>query len=273
MSQSDIDTIYKSLRLLPEFDGNPHDRCMRPETMEKALEYVQDELNTLYLQSRNENGPSHKKEWPPQSLSNQNFNLPLNNFVPKLSYAPTFPRQPLFNIPSTSRQPIQHHSQGWRSNNMPNNNSPRGFTRTQQMFRAPPPNYNPNSNVFKLPNKSYPQQNFTPRPMSGVNPFIPKVLPPTGRDWRLYGNPPPSNYFKTREVNMNEFDYDYNQNYNYYTDYYNCDPQDYYPTEQQPSVFHGEPYIYDESPIVEEIDQKVTSTENFHQVQKLDKPK
>ncbi|KAL4717654.1 hypothetical protein ACJJTC_000803 [Scirpophaga incertulas] len=204
MSQSDIDTIYKSLRLLPEFDGNPHVltrfihlcdqlvlahfntepgnelsnlalingilnkvtgpaamyinangiaenwsgirsriRCMRPETMEKALEYVQDELNTLYLQSRNENGPCHKKEWPPQSLSNQNFNLPLNNFVPKLSNAPTFPRQPLFNIPSTSRQPIQHHSQGWRPNNMPNNNSPRGFTRTQQMFRAPPPNYNP----------------------------------------------------------------------------------------------------------------------------------
>ncbi|KAL4720134.1 hypothetical protein ACJJTC_006496 [Scirpophaga incertulas] len=164
MSQSDIDTIYKSLRLLPEFDGNPHVltrfihlcdqlvlahfntepgnelsnlalingilnkvtgpaaryinangiaenwsgirsriRCMRPETMEKALEYVQDELNTLYLQSRNENGPSHKKEWPPQSLSNQNFNLPLNNFVPKLSNAPTFPRQPLFNIPSTSQ--------------------------------------------------------------------------------------------------------------------------------------------------------------------------
>lgn len=30
-------------------------RCMRPETIEKALEYVQEELNTMYLQHRNVN--------------------------------------------------------------------------------------------------------------------------------------------------------------------------------------------------------------------------
>lgn len=42
--------------------------------------------------------------------------------------------------------------------------------------------------------------------MSGVSHFVTKPLPPalTGHDWRRFGNPGPSNYFKSREMNFNE---------------------------------------------------------------------
>ncbi|XP_061385253.1 LOW QUALITY PROTEIN: uncharacterized protein LOC133320633 [Danaus plexippus] len=57
----------------------------------------------------------------------------------------------------------------------------------------------------KLPNSpQQPQQPFKPRPMSGVSHFIPRNLPPTGHDWRKFGNPPPSNYFKTHHMNAEE---------------------------------------------------------------------
>ncbi|XP_053606971.1 uncharacterized protein LOC128679814 [Plodia interpunctella] len=96
----------------------------------------------------------------------------------------------------------------------------RGPSRTQQIFGAPPPNYNPRSNVFALPQR--PQNaNNAPRPMSGVSHFAPKPLPPSGHDWRRFGNPPPSNYFKTREMNVNEcYDYQYDP----YNDSYDNQP-------------------------------------------------
>jgi hypothetical protein len=131
-------------------------RCMRPESMEKALEFVQEELNTLYLQERNE-GPS-RKEWG--QPSNNRYNLPLNNFAQKLpSFNMPGPSRPhVFNIPGPARQqamPVQH-TQGWKPNVMHQMQHPRGLTRTQQIFRTPPPNYSPQSNVFRLTNR--PQQ-------------------------------------------------------------------------------------------------------------------
>lgn len=55
--------------------------------------------------------------------------------------------------------------------------------------------------------------------MSGVSNFVSKPLPPrlTGHDWQRQGNPPPTNYFKSREVNFNETYEDYDQ---YYPEYY-----------------------------------------------------
>lgn len=56
--------------------------------------------------------------------------------------------------------------------------------------------------------------------MSGVSHFTTKPLPPAfaGHDWRRHGNPPPTNYFKSREMNFNEtMDSD---NMHYYPDYY-----------------------------------------------------
>lgn len=38
-------------------------RCMRPGTIEKALEYVHEEQSTLYLQQRNEHLPERKPPW------------------------------------------------------------------------------------------------------------------------------------------------------------------------------------------------------------------
>lgn len=66
-------TLYKKLTLQAFLRGLKDPlgcriRCMRPETMEKALEFVQDELNTLYLQNRNEGGSS-KKDWQQPSSS------------------------------------------------------------------------------------------------------------------------------------------------------------------------------------------------------------
>lgn len=164
------------------------------------------------MQQRNE-GPSRKEHQ--SQVPQSNFNLPLNNFSPKM---------PIFNMPGSSRQPVmntpgppkpqfmQHQvNQAWRPN-WQQNQPPRGPSRTQQMFWVLPPNYNPQSNVFRMHNRPQTQQNYrfgTPRPMSGVSHFVPKPLPPPGHDWQKFGNPPPSNYFKTREVNFNEFDYDY----------------------------------------------------------------
>lgn len=136
-----------------------------------------------------------------------------------------------------------------------------GPSRTQQMFRAQPPNYNPQSNVFRL-NKNQPSPP-APKPMSGVQHFVPKTLPPnlSGHDWRRQGNPPPSNYFKSKEMNINEcFDenpyniyYDevnygnyYYSEYDYdnaptYNDSYFCDDNT-----MQPETLANEPPTCDE---------------------------
>lgn len=251
-------------------------RCMRPETMEKALEFVQEELNTLYMQQRSEGGLS-KKDWQQPIASSPNFNLPLNTFVPRPTNA--LAMKPMFSMPGPSRQypPQPQPSQGWRPNPAHNMHMqpPRGPTRTQQMMRAPPPNYNAQNNAFRMPFRPQPQQsnNFgAPRPMSGVSHFVPKQLPFTGHDWRKFGNPPPSNYFKTREVNFNECDYGYDNDYysyyddpNYYFDYY----QDYDSCEPDYSCY--EQSSYPEPPRVEEVAQ--THDENFHKEPKSERPK
>lgn len=251
-------------------------RCMRPATVEQALEFVQEELNTLYMQQRNE-GPS-RKEYHSHLPPSNNFNLPLNNFSQKMPIfnMPGPSRQNVVNIPGPSKPLAMQYppNQGWKPNWQ---QQPRGPTRTQQMFRAPPPNYNPQSNVFRMPNRNQPQQSlkFTPRPMSGVASFTTKHLPPSGHDWTKFGNPPPGNYFKSREINFNDFyndnpyyEYDYSQ-----VDYYNNDFNNY-------DQYYDFNYVEEQSwcgedPSVEEVDQKAPSSEdqNFQKVSKLNTQK
>ncbi|CAH0404793.1 unnamed protein product [Chilo suppressalis] len=192
--------------------------CMRPETIEKALEYVQEELNIMYLQQRNDSVskiPTTSKMVYPSPVQ-----------IPKPSHLQPpvagWPSHTMQRLPPQPPQPFRFApQQGFRPNPSQNQHQPqvRMPSRTQQMFSARPANYNPQSNVFRLPQRNQPST-FVPRPMSGVQHFNPKPLPPTtglrGHDWRTQGNPPPTNYFKTREMNMNEcYDGNYYCDYNY----------------------------------------------------------
>lgn len=205
-------------------------RCMRPETIEKALEFVQEELNIMYLQQRNDvsktqNAP--KLERP--------HNMPVM-YKPPIMHAMPFnggPRPPTSNWPAPAGQRgYQPQPQAFKFST-PNPNSNHMPTRTQQVFRAPPPNYHPQSNVFRLPPRNNPPQNMGARPMSGVQHFVPKPLPMiSGNDWHRNGNPPPTNYFKVRELNLNEIaspensyyyvDYDYEPGLYYQADNGDC---------------------------------------------------
>lgn len=265
-------TLYQKLTLQCYLRGlkeplGSRIRCMRPDSMEKALSFVQEELNTLYLQQRNDNLP--KRAWHPQpSVPINTFNLPLNNFTM------TRPVGNL-NMPIQQQNTYPKNHLGWK----PNQIIPqyRGPSRTQQIFRAPPTNYNPHDNVFKVPPR--PQvpptirNNFS-QPMSGVSHYTSRPMPPSGHDWRKFGNPPPNNYFKTREVNFNDFDFDYgcdnpDYDYEYYTEYYDYQPQpNFYP------VNYEQP-IYTENVTVEEVNQEPApeNSGNFQKVTKSEKPK
>lgn len=191
-------------------------RCMRPESMEKALEFVQEEMNTLYLQQRNEGISKNAQPYNPKPV-----HVPM--LMPKPQVPKPFTFGPVMKYPMPQgppRYPVNN-TQYPKPNLQFNPNQPRMPSRTQQMFAAPPQNYNPNSNVFRLPPRHF-NTNPGPRPMSGVSHFTPKVLPPSGHDWTKYGNPPPTNYFKSRDVNLNEcytYEHDYND-YNCYPVYY-----------------------------------------------------
>lgn len=214
-------------------------RCMRPDSVEKALEYVQEELNVMYLQNRNES-VEKRLHLPPAPKPLPMAPVPMQVFKPF-----NFPMQ---QAPSNFKFPPQQSKPHFT--NAPVSYRPIGMpSRTQQIFRAQPPNYNPQQNRFQFP----PRQEAGSNPMSGVSHYISKDRPPmgqiSGHDWRKYGNPPPSNYFKTREMNMNEFN-DANNYYCYYPDYYeyNEPGECYYVA--NPEYFDTEPshYVINEIP-------------------------
>lgn len=196
-------------------------RCMRPDSAEKALEYVQEELNVMYLQSRNES--VDKKPQVPQ--------------LPKpIHMAPvTMPAYKPFNFPALA-PPVSNFKYAQ------NPVKPIGMpSRTQQIFRAPPPNYNASQNKFQMPPRNN-QPNPGFKPMSGVSHYVTKERPiggqQSGHDWRKYGNPPPSNYFKTREMNMNEIS-DY-----YQPEYYEYSVPEGYQFVDHPEYYYAEPVYY-----------------------------
>lgn len=278
--------LYKKLTLQAFLRGlkdplGSRIRCMRPETIEKALEFVHDEMNIIYMQDRND---SHTDRRNHHKINN-NFNMPGTSRS--------------FNPPQPPPQFWQHRPQNnmWQPRPMFNQNQ--GPSRTQQIFRALPPNFNPQSNVFRIPNRNnFSQNNFAqnnfgqnnqnnnnfnnnqsnrPVPMSGVSHFTPKPLPLRGHDWTKQGNPPPSNYFKSRQLNLNEcYDQTYDDPYMYY------DPNEY-------EYYYAEPveypydYYYDQPPLpmtennisYENSDSQDTESQNqnFQKTPKSDKPR
>jgi hypothetical protein len=112
--------------------------------------------------------------------------------------------------------------------------------------------------------------------MSGVSHFVPKPLPPTGHDWSIHGNPPPNNYFKSKEVNMNEFDYDYDYNSYNYADYEQdyCYPPDQYAYyENSDYTYYDSSYPNQELQLTERIDQEDAPNENFQKGCPSEKPR
>lgn len=239
---------------------------MRPETIEKALEFVQEEINTLYIQQRNERLPD--KKLPSQ----------IPNYLPKLGVPAPQPvnmrlSKPFnFNMPGPSQQgstmmpprPLVP----WRHNI--NQAQPfQGPSRTQQMFVARPPNHNPQNNSLRFQPPKGSTSNDTPKPMSGVSHFASKPMPFRGHDWSKQGNPPPSNYFKTREMNFNEC-YDYSYQYEPYDNYeaYQYDYNEYTETNyyhdmslsQQP-MFYSD--TYPEAPVEAPVTENVSNDSNF----------
>lgn len=205
-------TLYKKLTMQAFVRGlkeplGSRIRCMRPESIERALEFVQEELNVMYLQNRNDSA-SVKRPLPtapmPKLLTQPTGFLPMS--MPK-----PFGHQPFSNwqrppAPQSSwRQPMFQPHGAPRAPNAPNNQ-----TRTQQMFRAAPPNYNAQSNVFRVQPRALAPG---PQPMSGVSHFVAKPMPSRPHDWGKFGNPAPTNYFKTREMNFNDCS---ENNYDYY---------------------------------------------------------
>lgn len=272
-------TLYKKLTLQSYLRGlrdplGSRIRCMRPDTIEKALEFVHEEINTLYLQQRNDHGPE-KKPQPQHQVSPK----PFYGFKPPFFAAPTAPRsfnlppRP-FNMPGQSR-PFTHQVQQpvpiWR------NQPPqyRGPTRTQQMFGSPVPENRPQAQESKTPNPR-PTTSSTPQPMSGVSHYVARPFAPRApHDWSRAGNPPPSNYFRVREFNYNDFN-DQLQ-YEYYNDYFNN--VEYYPHE----YFDYNNYVYPseyeqpqftDSYVIEEVkDVQSPEKEDFQKAPISDKSK
>lgn len=257
-------------------------RCMRPDTIEQALEFVHEEMNTLYLQQRNDRLPDRK------SLSTSSFNQPKFSYSSVPSPKPFNFGQPKpfnmlsspHNMPGPFRpfftQP-QRQIPLWKPQ-IPHNVGP---SRTQQIFAAHPPGYRPQSSIFRMP-QTNPQfqsnnANSRPQPMSGVSHYVAKTLPVrTPHDWTKFGNPPPSNYFKTRELNFNEL-YDqnpYDPYYDYYGDTYQ---QDYDCSDLAYGMIYEQPsYQPEYVPVtVEEAQEEALTSENedFPTPSKLDKPK
>jgi hypothetical protein len=240
---------------------------MRPETIERALEFVQEELNTMYLQHRNDHLPDRRgpikanHPHPGQSkLFNVNHNMPQPSYNKPFNFSTPGPSRFHNTLPPAPYQLRQNFSQFNQA----------GPSRTQQMFRALPPNYNPN-NAFRPPPRNTATQ--YPRPMSGVSHFSTKPVRPNTfgnnvHDWNKSGNPPPSNYFRTREMNFNNcmtyepHDYHYPDEYNMpYCDYY--DYSDYHYNEYDSQSHDQYPQVTVEN-YSEEQNHQVETSNNDH---------
>lgn len=207
--------LYKSLTLKTFLSGlheplGSRIRCMRPPTLQKALEYTQEELNTMYLQQKH----------IPFKNPSLTYTPPQPHYNPQISQAPTNNLYNGFPLPYSQLQ------QGINNTNkiMPQQNTniqqynthkqgairtpiQAGPSRTAQMFAALP---RPDMTTgFRMPMRR-PQQNYTPKfkpfpspqPMSGISHPVARTLPPTRQN--LY-----------KETNVNEL---HNQE-GYYPEY------------------------------------------------------
>lgn len=242
-------SLYKNLALKTYLKGldeplGSRIRCMRPPTIETALTYVQEEMNVLYMQRNLQRKPM------PISATLPNNQIPSKPFTFERSFVPHMSR-PKFGIPQ------------------PDMNRPRpiyqGPSRTQQMFRALPRS-NMSTGFRIAPRQPVIQQFHNnraqgPQPMSGISHPVARPLPLTRQfhDWRIHGNPPPNNYFKTREVNTNEiYEPTYDYEYDYYDSYYDQN-------EINNEYYDYEPVTIEETPTT--ACDESTSDQNFHKGQ------
>lgn len=264
-------------------------RCMRPDSIETALQFVQEELNVLYLQQRNDSLPKLTNTHP-KSVTQLNPS-PMHAGFPALRNTNAMPLPkpvtPAYAQPRMMQWPQPTQFRFNAGFNAPYN-QPRMPSHTQRTFGAPPPNHNPHDNAFRMAPRP-PPQNLGPKAMSGVSNFVAKPLPPTRNnwDWSKQGNPPPMNYFKTRDVNVNEClsyedfyypeYYVYEQEPNYYENNY---PMDYYGNYS--CVYDSVPQTQTEvttdmtndgNAQVDEQPQPSTSREDFQGVTKSKKSK
>lgn len=198
-------TLYKKLALQTYLKGlreplGSRVRCMRPPTLEKALEFAQEELNIIYLQNKNSTAATNSAR-----LHNLNNSKSFNNVPFKFTneHSNFVPMQQNFNYRTLHQGP----------------------SKTQQAFRALP-----RSNMstgFKIPPRQQQHQQLQhrqfaqlgPQPMSGISYPRARTLPPTQRhDWNRHNNQHPTN--NHREVNFNEHDDFYYDNDNYENDNY-----------------------------------------------------
>lgn len=170
-------------------------RCMRPDSLQKALEFAQEELNVIYLQNKssapNSKKPANYSQFNyspfnshelPASSRQFNYVFPMrpvrpnnfpNNFVPN-NFAPNNSFAPNSHYPYSGFRPTQGHQNFIRQ---------QGPSRTQQMMRALPTNM---STGFKIPPRNNFPQNYRnfPTPMSGVSHPVARALPPTHQNTR-----------------------------------------------------------------------------------------
>ncbi|KAL4715687.1 hypothetical protein ACJJTC_006266 [Scirpophaga incertulas] len=144
-------------------------RCMRPESLEKALEFAQEELNVLYLRNKKINSNpryvSSHLNMPQQVVKpfqfpnfNQNSIPHVNRFQPPINNAPYYFRFP--NTPQFNNRP-----QG------------QGLSRTQQMMRAlPRDNFSTGFRIEPRPR----QMNH--QPMSRISHPMARTLPSTSQN-------------------------------------------------------------------------------------------
>lgn len=151
-------------------------RCMRPDTLQEALEFATEEMNVAYLQNKNYQGSFRK----PNNFSyNQKpFNLPLFN-QKSSGLSPQFPVNQI-------ARPTFYSNQNFapQGNQTTDYSHPKpqflGPSRTQQMMKSLP-----RSNMstgFRIPPRfnhpqNYPSQNHSV-PMSGVSHPVARTLPP-----------------------------------------------------------------------------------------------
>lgn len=221
-------TLYKNLALQTFLRGldeplGSRVRCMRPSSLESALEFAQEELNVLYLQKRNKSLPAKKnlynfyEQAPNTSNAQQNFRSSAPNlshqqqnfrsYMPP-NYNPIFQTYPRPQIRSFGPQyppqlypppvPLEQNRQPYPR--------PQNPTKTLQMFRAPPTNM---STGFRIPPRApqvpqinqVPQYN-TPTPMSGISHPVARTLPPTNYNGKRNLEP---NLPQIGETHFNEF--------------------------------------------------------------------
>lgn len=193
-------TLYKKLALQTYLKGlheplGSRVRCMRPPTLEKALEFAQEELNVIYLQNKN----SYQKP-PPQFFTPMKpFNT--NPFLNPQSQQQSINRPKQYH-PIMPQRPYQ------------------GPSRTQQMFRAlPRSNMSTGFRIHPGQPQNQQQRQYMPpvraqaqaHPMSGVSHPQARTLPPTPirNDW----DRPTNQYSTYREINTNEYYPQYDPNY------------------------------------------------------------